>query len=150
VPDPNVAGGLLSGLALAARKAENVGERFPEEARRIHYDEAPARSIRGIASADETMELLEEGIIVLPAPVPTRTSFTDRRLVPRRQNQGLADGSKISTGAAKPLRLISPERMHWNGCRRHSFAAWREINIWPPRASPHKRAARLVTLPIAP
>ncbi len=53
-----------------ARKAENVGPRFPEEARRIHYDEAPARSIRGIASADETRDLLEEGILILPAPVP--------------------------------------------------------------------------------
>ena len=29
-------------LATLARKAENVGERFPEEARRIHYDEVPA------------------------------------------------------------------------------------------------------------
>lgn len=57
-------------LATIARQAENVGERFPEEARRIHYDEAPARSIRGVASADETLELLEEGILVLPAPVP--------------------------------------------------------------------------------
>ena len=53
-----------------ARRAENVGERFPEEARRIHYDEAPARNIRGIASADEARDLLEEGILVLPAPVP--------------------------------------------------------------------------------
>ena len=51
-------------------QAENVGERFPEEARRIHYDEAPARTIRGIASREETEELLEEGILVLPAPVP--------------------------------------------------------------------------------
>jgi len=53
-----------------ARQAENVGERFPEEARRIHYDEAPARTIRGVATADETRDLLDEGIIVLPAPVP--------------------------------------------------------------------------------
>jgi len=57
-------------LATMARQAENVGERFPEEARRIHYDEAPARTIRGVATADETRDLLDEGIIVLPAPVP--------------------------------------------------------------------------------
>lgn len=57
-------------LVTMARQAENVGERFPEEARRIHYDEAPARSIRGVASADETRELLNEGILVLPAPMP--------------------------------------------------------------------------------
>jgi hypothetical protein len=61
---------LHEALVSMARKAENVGERFPEEARRIHYDEAPARSIRGVATADETRELLEEGIAVLPAPVP--------------------------------------------------------------------------------
>jgi len=61
---------LHQALVKLARQAENVGERFPEEARRIHYDEAPARSIRGVATADETRELLEEGIAVLPAPVP--------------------------------------------------------------------------------
>ena len=61
---------LHEALVSMARKAENVGQRFPEEARRIHYDEAPARSIRGVATADETRELLEEGIAVLPAPVP--------------------------------------------------------------------------------
>lgn len=61
---------LHKALAAMARNAENVGERFPEEARRIHYDEAPARTIRGVASHDETRELLDEGILVLPAPVP--------------------------------------------------------------------------------
>lgn len=60
----------FNALARVAREAENVGERFPEEARRIHYDEAPARTIRGLASRDETLELIEEGIVVLPAPVP--------------------------------------------------------------------------------
>ncbi len=66
---------LFQALAQLARQAENVGERFPEEARRIHYDEAPARNIRGQASADETLELLEEGIFVLPAPVPHEDEF---------------------------------------------------------------------------
>lgn len=61
---------LHQALVSMARQAENVGERFPEEARRIHYDEAPARTIRGVATANETRDLLEEGIVVLPAPVP--------------------------------------------------------------------------------
>lgn len=61
---------LFATLATMARSAENVGERFPEEARRMHYDEAPARNIRGLASSEEARELLEEGIFVLPAPVP--------------------------------------------------------------------------------
>jgi len=66
---------LHQALVTMARKAENVGERFPEEARRIHYDEAPARTIRGVATADETRDLLEEGILVLPAPVPPESDL---------------------------------------------------------------------------
>ena len=69
-PDQEAAQKVFQALAAIARQAENVGTRFPEEARRIHHDEAPQRSIRGIASREETRELLEEGILVLPAPVP--------------------------------------------------------------------------------
>ena len=47
-----------------------VGERFAEEARRIHYGETEERGIRGQASKQETESLLEEGISVLPLPVP--------------------------------------------------------------------------------
>lgn len=61
---------LHQALVSMARRAENVGDRFPEEARRIHYDEVASRSIRGVATADETRDLLDEGILVLPAPVP--------------------------------------------------------------------------------
>jgi hypothetical protein len=48
---------------------ENVGSRFPEEARRIHYAEVPARPIRGQASASEAEALRDEGIefAALPA-----------------------------------------------------------------------------------
>ena len=49
---------------------EDVGERFPEEARRIHYGESEERGIRGRASPRDTEALLEEGIGVLPLPVP--------------------------------------------------------------------------------
>ena len=48
--------------------SEDVGERFPEEARRIHYEEAPKRSIRGVASRDEAAELADEGIEIMPVP----------------------------------------------------------------------------------
>ena len=57
-------------------KTENVGERFAEEARRIHYNEAPARSIRGVATPEDARSLVEEGIDVLPLPgawVPKET-----------------------------------------------------------------------------
>ncbi len=51
-----------------AAKTEDVGERFPEEARRIHYKEAPERGIRGVASREEAEALNDEGIGVLPLP----------------------------------------------------------------------------------
>ena len=50
--------------------SENVGKQFAEEARKIHREEAPARSIRGVASKEETQELLEEGVPIMPLPVP--------------------------------------------------------------------------------
>ena len=49
---------------------EDVGERFAEEARRIHYGEAEERGIRGQASREEAEALNEEGIEVLPLPMP--------------------------------------------------------------------------------
>ncbi len=58
----------LALLRLAAKQSEDVGERFPEEARRIHYGESNPRSIKGKASADDLGELLDEGILVLPVP----------------------------------------------------------------------------------
>jgi hypothetical protein len=51
-------------------QTEDVGERFPEEARKIHYGESEERGIRGQASREETQALLEEGISVLPLPIP--------------------------------------------------------------------------------
>jgi hypothetical protein len=48
---------------------EDVGERFPQEARRIHYGEAEERGIRGRATPVEARELLDEGITVAPMPV---------------------------------------------------------------------------------
>lgn len=49
---------------------EDVGERFAEEARKIHYGESDERGIRGQATREETEALLEEGIGVLPLPIP--------------------------------------------------------------------------------
>jgi len=54
---------------------ENVGENFPAEARRIHHKEVPQRNIRGVASGEETRELLEEGIAVMPLPIPPRKDW---------------------------------------------------------------------------
>ncbi len=49
---------------------EDVGERFPEEARRIHYGETEHRAIRGQATPEERAALREEGIEVVAIPVP--------------------------------------------------------------------------------
>ncbi len=48
--------------------AENVGDRFAEEARRIHYNEAPARSIRGVTTPEDARALVDEGIDVMAVP----------------------------------------------------------------------------------
>src|SRR5690606_41694913 len=49
---------------------EDVGRRFAEEARRIHYRETPARAIRGEATPREAADLVEEGIEVFVFPMP--------------------------------------------------------------------------------
>jgi hypothetical protein len=59
----------MQALRRVVENTEDVGERFPEEARRIHYGETPERGIRGRASRDETEALREEGIEVTPLPV---------------------------------------------------------------------------------
>ena len=51
-------------------RTEDVGERFAEEARRIHYGEEAARGIRGQATAEERAALREEGIETLSIPMP--------------------------------------------------------------------------------
>jgi hypothetical protein len=50
------------------KNADNVGEKFPEEARKMHYGETEHRSIYGVASLDDAKELAEEGIDVHPIP----------------------------------------------------------------------------------
>jgi hypothetical protein len=48
----------------------DVGNQFAQEARKMHYGETQERGIRGQASADETRELMEEGIEVVPFLLP--------------------------------------------------------------------------------
>ncbi|MGJ5175392.1 DUF1178 family protein [Bradyrhizobium oligotrophicum] len=51
------------------KNADDVGERFPTEARKMHYGETEHRPIYGEASLDEARELIDEGIEVAPIPV---------------------------------------------------------------------------------
>ena len=63
----------LAWMAMARRivaNTDDVGDKFAEEARRIHYGEAKERGIRGKASAAETEALIDEGIAVMPLPLP--------------------------------------------------------------------------------
>ena len=51
------------------KNADNVGERFPNEARKMHYGDIEHRPIYGEASPDEARALIEEGVEVAPLPV---------------------------------------------------------------------------------
>ncbi len=55
---------------------EDVGSQFAQEARRMHYGEAQERAIRGQATPDEAMELLDEGIAVVPLHLPAAAKET--------------------------------------------------------------------------
>lgn len=61
---------LMQAVQAVVAGSEDVGERFAEEARRIHYGESERRSIRGQASRADTEALAEEGIAVLKLPLP--------------------------------------------------------------------------------
>jgi len=54
---------------------ENVGKAFPAEARRMHRKETAHRNIRGVATLQETRELLDEGVEVVPLPIPPRSEW---------------------------------------------------------------------------
>ena len=61
---------LMQVVRHAIENTDDVGTRFAEEARRIHYGETDARGIRGVASLEERHALHEEGIEVLSLPIP--------------------------------------------------------------------------------
>lgn len=60
----------LKAVRQVLAQTEDVGDRFVEEARRIHYEEAPERGIRGSATAEDVQALAEEGIDTFPLIVP--------------------------------------------------------------------------------
>ncbi|WP_411037392.1 DUF1178 family protein [Shinella sp. BYT-45] len=56
-------------VSIIRANSEDVGDRFPEEARKIHYGEAEQRGLIGRATPDEVRDLLEEGVEVAPLPL---------------------------------------------------------------------------------
>ncbi|MGJ7504150.1 DUF1178 family protein [Variovorax sp. ZT5P49] len=57
-------------------KTEDVGDRFADEARKMHYGEAQERGIRGQATPEQTEALLDEGIPVMALPIPAALKET--------------------------------------------------------------------------
>ena len=66
----------LKALRHVLANTEDVGERFADEARAMHYGDAKQRSIRGQTSRDEAIQLMEEGIDVMPLPLPALAKET--------------------------------------------------------------------------
>lgn len=69
-PDQQAQALWLAAARELLQKTEDVGPRFPEEARRMHYGEIDPRAIRGEASPEEREALREEGIEVVSLPLP--------------------------------------------------------------------------------
>lgn len=69
-PDATLQAAWLKMVRHVMANTEDVGERFAEEARKIHHGESEERGIRGQATPEQTESLLEEGIAVLPLPIP--------------------------------------------------------------------------------
>lgn len=69
-PDVSMQAAWMKMVRHVMANTEDVGTRFAQEARDIHYGESEERGIRGQASREETESLLEEGISVMPLPIP--------------------------------------------------------------------------------
>ena len=67
--EAQVQAAFLKGMHELMVRSEDVGSSFAEEARKIHYKEAPERSIRGQTTLDEAESLRDEGIEVLAVPM---------------------------------------------------------------------------------
>ena len=69
----NIKKQLLNFRKYIEKNFTNVGEKFPQEARKIHYDKKTSKGIYGKATPEETAELLEEGIDVATIPWTDKT-----------------------------------------------------------------------------
>jgi hypothetical protein len=74
--DDDAQAAFLRAVRHVLKNTEDVGSRFAEEARRMHYGETEGRNIRGQTSPREAVELMEEGIDVMPLPLPEPGKYT--------------------------------------------------------------------------
>ena len=93
---------------------EDVGSHFAEVARQMHYGEADERSIRGQTSREEAVALLEEGISVMPLPMPAALKET--------LQSAPEDESRAPAGIAERARLLQHAflRCRWPSSGRSS------------------------------
>ena len=75
-PTPELQAAWLALARTLVARTEDVGEQFAQEARRMHRGDAPERAIRGRTSPEEAVRLLEEGIDILPLPLPEAAKET--------------------------------------------------------------------------
>jgi hypothetical protein len=75
-PDPNPQARWMNAVRHLLAHTENVGDRFAEEARKMHYGEADERAIRGSATREQAEALLDEGIEVVALPALPGTKDT--------------------------------------------------------------------------
>ena len=75
-PETELQAALLKVVRHVVANTEDVGSGFAEEARKMHYGEAEHRNIRGHATPQEREELIDEGIPVLPLPMPESVKET--------------------------------------------------------------------------
>ena len=68
LPPPELQAAWMKMMREVVAKTEDVGERFAKVARQMHYGEVQERGIRGRTTPEQAMELLEEGIGVMPLP----------------------------------------------------------------------------------
>ena len=75
-PSPEQQAAFLKAVRHVLANTEDVGNRFATQARAMHYGDAEPRSIRGQATQQEAVELLEEGIDVMALPLPAALKET--------------------------------------------------------------------------
>jgi hypothetical protein len=75
VAQPDPAAMMASLIDHVLRHTEDVGQAFAAEARKIHNAETPARGIRGVANREEVAQLLDDGIEVMPLPIPAKRDW---------------------------------------------------------------------------
>lgn len=76
MPSPEQQAAFIKAVRHVLANTDDVGDRFADQARAMHYGDAEPRSIRGQATQREAVELIEEGIDVMALPMPAALKET--------------------------------------------------------------------------